>query len=113
MQASEVILLANQAKQEHVNIDAIACKVLEQYPIKRAALFGSAARGDMHSHSDIDMLVEFLPGTPGLEFFGLRVDLEEAFDRNVDLITFNALQKAKPDFAQAVEREARVIYEYI
>ena len=103
--------MASQAKPDDKSIDMIACAVLEQYPIKRAALFGSAARGDMHSHSDIDMVVEFLPGTPGLEFFGLRVDLEEAFDRNVDLVTFNALLKAKPDFAQAVEREARVIYE--
>ena len=49
-------------------IEQTACEVLAQYPIKRAAFFGSAARMDMTETSDIDMLVEFLPGTPGLDF---------------------------------------------
>ena len=91
-------------------IESIARDVLMQYPVKRAALFGSAARGDMSELSDIDMLVEFLPGTRGLDFFGLRVDLEEAFGCPVDLITWNALSKSKSAFREAVEREARLIY---
>jgi hypothetical protein len=83
-----------------------------QYPVKRAALFGSAARGDMNELSDIDMLVEFLPNTRGLDFFGLRVDLEETFGCSVDLITWNALSKSKPGFKQSVESGARLIYEH-
>ncbi|MCL2361356.1 MAG: nucleotidyltransferase family protein [Defluviitaleaceae bacterium] len=94
------------------NIEVVAREVLARYPIRRAALFGSAARQDMSETSDIDMLVEFLPNTRGLEFFGLRVDLEEALGRSVDLITWNALSKSKPNFRQNVEREARLIYEY-
>jgi predicted nucleotidyltransferase len=92
-------------------LEAIARGVLVQYPVKRAAFFGSAARKDMSETSDIDMLVEFLPDTRGLEFFGLRVDLEEAFGRSVDLITWNALSKSKPSFKQNVDSEARLIYE--
>ena len=91
-------------------LELIAREVLAQYPIKRAAFFGSTARNDCTGKSDIDMLVEFLPGTPGLEFFGLHVDLKEAFGRHVDLLTWNALAKAKPEFRQNVEREARLIY---
>jgi len=91
-------------------LEATACKILKQYPVKRAAFFGSAARQDMREASDIDMLVEFLPDTRGLEFFGLRLDLEEALGRPVDLITWNALSKAKPVFKKNVEREARLIY---
>jgi predicted nucleotidyltransferase len=93
-------------------IESTACSVLRKYPVKRAALFGSAARGDMSEVSDVDILVEFLPNTRGLEFFGLRVDLEDALKRGVDLITFNALSKAKSGFRQHVEQEARLIYEY-
>lgn len=92
------------------NIEIIACEVLAEYPVKRAALFGSAARQDMSESSDIDMIVEFLPNTRGLDFFGLRVDLEEALGRSVDLITWNALSKSKPAFKQNVEREVRLIY---
>ena len=92
-------------------IEAAARDILTQYPVKRAALFGSAARGDTHTLSDVDMLVEFLPNTRGLDFFGLRVDLEEALGCPVDLITWNALSKSKPNFKQNVETEAKLIYE--
>ncbi|MCL2486754.1 MAG: nucleotidyltransferase family protein [Oscillospiraceae bacterium] len=92
-------------------IESTARKVLIQYPVKRAALFGSVARGDMTEQSDVDMLVEFLPDTRGLDFFGLRVDLEDAFGRSVDLITWGALSKSKPGFREVVESEARLIYE--
>ena len=92
------------------NIESAACNVLMKYPVKRAAFFGSAARGDMSEESDVDILVEFLPETRGLEFFGLRVDLEEALGCPVDLVTFNALSKAKQGFRQHVEQEIRFIY---
>ncbi|MCL2171537.1 MAG: nucleotidyltransferase family protein [Defluviitaleaceae bacterium] len=93
------------------HLEQIARGVLEQYPIKKAAFFGSAARYEHTAQSDIDMLVEFLPNTPGLEFFGLHVDLQEAFGCHVDLITWNALESAKPDFRNSVKREERIIYE--
>ena len=85
------------------NIESIALKVINKYPIKRAAFFGSAARGDMTADSDIDMIVEFLPDTRGIVFFSLQVDLEEAFNKSVDLITFNALEhEAKERFKNNV-----------
>lgn len=92
-------------------LELIARNVLAQYPIRRAAFFGSAARDDFSEHSDIDMLVEFLPDTPGLDFFGLHVDLKEAFGRHVDLLTWDALENVKPDFRRNVMREERIIYE--
>ena len=94
------------------NIETIACNVLSNYPVKRAALFGSAARGDLGDNSDVDILVELLPDTRGLEFFGLRVDLEEALGRTVDLVTFDALTKSKSGFKKHVEQEIRLIFEY-
>jgi len=94
----------------HEQVELIVRAVLAQYPVKRAALFGSAAKRIMNDHSDVDILVEFLPDTRGLEFFGLRVDLEEALGRSVDLLTWEALERAKPDFRQRVQREERIIY---
>ena len=97
-----------------INIESIACDVLKMYPVKRAAFFGSAARGDLTENSDIDMLVEFLPDTRGILFFGLHVDLEKALARHVDLITYEALYtEAKPDFKEYVLRDERVIYERV
>ena len=93
------------------HLETVARSILVKYPIKRAALFGSAARGETTESSDVDMLVEFLPNTRGLDFFGLRLDLEEALGCSVDLLTWNALFKAKTSFRQNVESEARLIYE--
>jgi predicted nucleotidyltransferase len=93
-------------------VESIARKVLTAYHIKRAALFGSAARGEMSERSDVDMLVEFTPEASGLEFFGLHTDLEEAFGRGVDLVTYEALfRQAKREFRENALRDARVIYE--
>lgn len=92
-------------------IESTACEILQLYPVRRAALFGSAARRNASEINDVDILVEFLPSFQGLDFFGLRVDLEEALGRPVDLITWNALSKAKPGIRNNIEGEARLIYE--
>ena len=56
--------------------------------IRRLALFGSALREDFHDDSDLDLLVEFEPGTtPGLAFFGLQDDLSTMLGHTVDLNT--------------------------
>lgn len=97
------------------NVVSTANKILQSYPIKRAALFGSAARGDMTDNSDVDMLIEFLPGRGGvnLEYFGLQIDLEEALGRRVDLLTFGSFEReSKPRFKKNVMRDVRVIYEW-
>jgi predicted nucleotidyltransferase len=94
------------------DIESSAISVLLQYPVKRAALFGSAARGDMTDNSDLDIIVELLPGTRGIRFFGLWEDLKEKCGYSVDLLTFQALeQEAKGKFKENVLREMRVIYE--
>jgi predicted nucleotidyltransferase len=97
-----------------MDIDMAARNVLQQYPVRKAAFFGSAARGDRTEKSDIDMLVEFMPGRGGVnrEFFGLQLDLADAFACHVDLITYDALYNvAKPQFRENVLSEMRVIYE--
>ncbi len=93
------------------DVNAAIIPVFDSYPVKRAALFGSFARAEQSQNSDADILVEFLPGTKGLEFFGLKVDLEEALQRSVDLLTYSALSSADADFRDAVENEAVIIYE--
>ena len=52
-------------------------------------VFGSLARGEDRSGSDVDLVVDMEPGRRGIEYFTLRVDLEEALGRSVDLIIGN------------------------
>ena len=94
------------------DIEASAIDILKAYPVKRAALFGSATKGGMTEQSDLDMLVEFMPDTRGIVFFSLHTDLEQKCGRSVDLLTFEALEReARGLFKENVIREMKVIYE--
>ena len=79
-----------------------------RYRIRELAVFGSAARGDMRPGSDVDILVEFEPGThPGLGVFRLEEELSELFGRLVDLGRKSLL---KPLVRPSVLRDAVVLY---
>ena len=60
----------------------------QRHHVARLEIFGSAARGDDFdpARSDVDVLVEFLPGrTPAWEFFRWGGELRELIGRKVDL----------------------------
>jgi predicted nucleotidyltransferase len=60
---------------------------LKSQPVSKAWLFGSFARGDQRSDSDVDILICFIPGTKlGLYFWGMIIDLEDRLHRPVDLV---------------------------
>jgi len=57
-------------------------------PVKKVYLFGSYARGDARSESDIDILFSLLDNTR-ISYFGLAkylVDLEERLSNKVELV---------------------------
>jgi len=76
--------------------------------IRRLALFGSVLRDDFRPESDVDVLVEFEPGTRiGLRFFTLERELSELLGRKVDLHTPGFLSRY---FVNEVLAEARDLY---
>ncbi|MBI3335590.1 MAG: nucleotidyltransferase family protein [Candidatus Portnoybacteria bacterium] len=78
-----------------MTIDEIKQKItpiLKQHGITRAAVFGSVARGEAGEKSDIDILVE-IPHAHGLfEFIGIKNELEDALEKKVDLIEYQAIK---------------------
>ena len=77
--------------------------------IRRLAFFGSVLRDDFTPESDVDVLVEFEPGTRvGLRFFGMERELSEILGRKVDLNTRGFLSKY---FRDEVIAEAEVLYD--
>ena len=58
-------------------------------PVARVQLFGSRTTGQAHPGSDIDLLIEFLPGTPIglLEMGSLKEDLEQRLGCTVGLVS--------------------------
>ena len=78
-----------------MSIDEIKEKVnpiLRQHGITRAAVFGSAARGEATEKSDIDILVE-IPRVYNLfEFAGIKLALEDVLGKKVDLVDYEAIK---------------------
>ena len=74
-----------------------ALPILLKNRIKRAAFFGSIARGEMTDESDIDILVEFEGRKSLLDLAGLKLDLEDALQRRVDLLTYRSLHPMLKD----------------
>ena len=68
----------------------------EKYSVKRLGYFGSFATGNQTDSSDVDILVE-LENPLGWDFFSLKEFLESRLNRNVDLVTKNALKEQLKD----------------
>ena len=60
--------------------------------VRRLALFGSVARNEAGAESDVDLLVEFVPGQKSFDrVLALGDLLEELLGRPVELVTTEAL----------------------
>ena len=72
-------------------------EILQKNGIKRAAFFGSIVRDEMTDESDIDILIEFEGRKSLLDLAGLKLDLEDALERRVDLLTYRSLHPMLKD----------------
>jgi predicted nucleotidyltransferase len=60
--------------------------------VRRLALFGSVLRDEARPDSDVDLLVQFVPGLKTFDHFLALCDLlEERLGRRVELVTTEAL----------------------
>ena len=80
-----------------------------RFGVKSAALFGSVVRDEAKPHSDVDLMVEFLPGQPGglFRYVELKHALEGLLGRPVDLITRGHI---KPRLKQRILAECLPVF---
>jgi uncharacterized protein len=69
-------------------------------------VFGSVLHGTDHEGSDVDILVDALPGTSAFDLGGLQFDLEERLGVSVQVVTPNELSRY---FRDKVLAEARPV----
>lgn len=75
--------------------------ILKENGVTRAAIFGSMARGEQTQKSDIDILVNLPKGMSLFDVVDLEFKLEEAIQRKVDLVDFEAIKpRLKPYIMQ-------------
>lgn len=88
--------------------EAVA-RICRAHGIRRLSLFGSRLKGTARPDSDVDLLVEFVPGrTPGLIGMStIEIELGQVLGHKVDLRTALDLS---PYFRDEVVRSARDAY---
>jgi predicted nucleotidyltransferase len=92
-------------------IKQIVIPIAKRYEVDRVFLFGSYARGEANSLSDLDFVID-KGRLRGLKFAGMLGDLQENFDKNVDLLTSSSIIKNDyPNFKQKIEKDMIIIYE--
>jgi predicted nucleotidyltransferase len=97
-------------KQDVLEIKEIAAEVIklvDQYGIIKAGLFGSYARGEANEESDIDLIFEFNEVIGLMKLGGLKVDLEEALGKRVDILQFCSIN---PQIRDQVMQEVTIFF---
>jgi hypothetical protein len=75
----------------------------ERYGVTRLAVFGSTARGEARTDSDVDIVVGFDGPATSARYFGVQFYLEDELGCAVDLVTEKAL---RAELRPYIEREA-------
>lgn len=83
-------------------------EICERYGIAELSIFGSVAQGRATVASDVDLLYVMQPGRSlGFAINRLEDELEDLFDRGVDLVAKQAVHRLMRD---TVLSDARIIY---
>ena len=88
-------------------IQSVVSRLGYQYGAERIFLFGSYARGDMTTASDIDLRID-KGRIRGWEMGGLLLDLEDALGVPVDLVTTSSLSEK---FLAEIQKDEVLLYE--
>lgn len=84
--------------------------ILKNYPVKKAILFGSFAKGEANNTSDIDLYIDTNGKLRGLDFVGLLEILVDTLEIDIDLIDKSHIDKNSL-IIQEIEDGGMVIYE--
>ena len=62
-------------------------EIVKKYPTVNPRVFGSVLHGTDHEESDLDVLVDALPGATLLDLGDLEADLVQALGTRVEVVT--------------------------
>lgn len=94
------------------DISTSASRVLAQYDVSEAYLFGSFTRGEQTPDSDIDLRLVCGNTMTFSTLYELSHELERELGRKVDIVT-NPPEHMRPAFRKSIEQEEVRIYEVL
>ncbi len=87
------MIFKTMKKDEVLKVIALHREELKKMGVKSLNLFGSVARDEAKTDSDVDFLVEFDSEIGLFEFIKVRLFLEDILDCSVDIGTIDALRE--------------------
>ena len=84
------------------HIAKIVIPILKRNGVRKAGIFGSYARGEEKRRSDIDIIIQ-PPHGMGIQFIGVKLELEGRLRKKVDLITYKSINPYLKDHILADE----------
>lgn len=88
-------------------IKKTAPSIFKRYGVKRAAVFGSVARGSATAASDVDLLVEFSGRKSLFDLVALEFELQKRYGKKFDVVTYRSLH---PLLKERVLKQQKIIY---
>lgn len=79
-------------------------RIMEANGVKNVRIFGSFARGQQRKTSDVDLLVDLPDGMTLFGLSGLKIELEEALKRKVDVVPARSIKEALREYILADAR---------
>lgn len=92
------------------DISTAVSRVLTQYDVSEAYLFGSFARGEQTPNSDIDLRLVCGNTITFGTLYELSYELEMELGRKVDVVT-NPPEHMRPAFRKSIEQDEVRVYE--
>ncbi|HBL13431.1 MAG TPA: DNA polymerase subunit beta [Cyanobacteria bacterium UBA11162] len=89
-------------REEVVKILAQDQNILKNLGVRSLSLFGSVARNQARSDSDVDFLVDIEPPLTFDRYMDIKLYLEDRLGKRVDLVSWRSL---KPQIRALVESE--------
>ena len=93
-------------------ISSAVSRVLAQYDVSEAYLFGSFARGEQTPDSDIDLRLVCGNTMTFGTLYEISHELEKELGRKADIVT-NPPEHMRPTFRKSIEQEEVRIYEVL
>lgn len=88
-------------------IRAIAAPIAERHGVNALYLFGSYARGEATPASDMDFRIEKNQRFSLFQLAALQLDLENSFQKSLDVLT---TQMLSPQFLRGIQPEEVLVY---
>jgi len=98
--------MKNKTNKDIEKIKKVVVPILKKHNVKKAGIFGSYARGEQSEESDVDILIE-IEGISLLDFVGIKLDLEEAVGKKVDLVEYRAIKPLIKEYI--LEDEVKIL----